>query len=336
MPARLFCKTGELAGSSYTIGHEATIGRTSDNEITLHPTIISGRHARIYFDPAQQCYLLEDLESSNGTALDGVAVREAVRLGPLHVITFAGQFDFFFQETPVGAVAQPTPPPRATPARETVAEAPTPVEADEPGERTVLEDLFAPTPPRPATQDEKTQFGDGFPPVPPLRETAPTPPPAPDEPEKTRMGDPFAPMPPLQEATGTAPPAPAPPVQPESDETILVRRPPDAPPRFELDVTLPEEKRLTFVLKEGENVLGRDSASDLVVPLQAVSRRHALFTVRAGRVTVQDLGSKNFTYVAAQRITAEVEVTPGTPVRFGYDVEAQLRRIHPDDRPNQA
>ena len=56
MPARLFCEIGELAGSDFLIDREATIGRLQQNEITLHPTFISGEHARIYFDTEENSY----------------------------------------------------------------------------------------------------------------------------------------------------------------------------------------------------------------------------------------------------------------------------------------
>ena len=90
MPARLFCEIGELAGSDFLIEEKATIGRLKQNEITLHPTFISGEHARIHFDKEENGYVLEDLGSSNGTMLDGMAVTEPTRLDRLHVITLAG------------------------------------------------------------------------------------------------------------------------------------------------------------------------------------------------------------------------------------------------------
>lgn len=97
MQARLFCKTGQLAGATFAIGEQATIGTRAENEIVLYPKIVSGRHARISFDKAQDSYFLEDLASKNGTALDGIEISGRVRLGSLHVVTVAGEFDFIFQ-----------------------------------------------------------------------------------------------------------------------------------------------------------------------------------------------------------------------------------------------
>ncbi len=93
----MFCKTGQLAGAKFEIKEEATIGSKSENTIRLHPKIISGNHARIYYDENEKCYFLEDLGSGNGTQLDGVTITEKEKLTNLHVITFADSFDFIFQ-----------------------------------------------------------------------------------------------------------------------------------------------------------------------------------------------------------------------------------------------
>jgi diguanylate cyclase (GGDEF)-like protein len=58
-----------------------------------------------------------------------------------------------------------------------------------------------------------------------------------------------------------------------------------------------------FPLEPGEAVLGRSSDCDLLVPLDGVSRRHCRFRVEPGRVTVQDLGSKNGTWINGERLT---------------------------------
>lgn len=97
MQAKMFCKTGQLAGAKFEIKEEATIGSKSENTIRLHPKIISGKHARIYYDENEKCYFLEDLGSGNGTQLDGVTITEKEKLTNLHIITFADSFDFIFQ-----------------------------------------------------------------------------------------------------------------------------------------------------------------------------------------------------------------------------------------------
>jgi pSer/pThr/pTyr-binding forkhead associated (FHA) protein len=92
------CKTGQLAGKDYIIKQEdATIGKLPSNHFVLDADIISGRHAHIFYDANEQAYFLEDLNSRNGTKLDGVSVTQKERLGKLHVITFAKKYDFIFQ-----------------------------------------------------------------------------------------------------------------------------------------------------------------------------------------------------------------------------------------------
>lgn len=107
MNARLFCRTGALAGSDYHIDEEATIGRGEENDITLPPEAISGRHARIFFNDEHDRFVLEDLDSSNGTQLDGAEVDAPVPLKDLHVITFAQKIDFIFQVVEEETAASP-------------------------------------------------------------------------------------------------------------------------------------------------------------------------------------------------------------------------------------
>ena len=98
--ARLFCKTGEFDGASFEIGDQATIGRDKASEIALDVKFISRRHARLYFDAERACYVIEDLRSRNGTAVNGTRIREPAPLPPLSVITFAEKLDFIFHVRP--------------------------------------------------------------------------------------------------------------------------------------------------------------------------------------------------------------------------------------------
>lgn len=110
MTARLFSKTGDLAGTEFEIEREATIGKSTGNTIVLAPGTISGQHARIYFDDNTQSYFLEDTKSRNGTRLDGMPVSGPERLGRLHVITFANAYDFIFIVPQGAGQISPQPP----------------------------------------------------------------------------------------------------------------------------------------------------------------------------------------------------------------------------------
>jgi DNA-binding winged helix-turn-helix (wHTH) protein len=72
-----------------------------------------------------------------------------------------------------------------------------------------------------------------------------------------------------------------------------------------------------IALNPGENVLGRDGPD--VIPLKSatVSRRHARIVVDATRATIEDLGSKNGTYVNNRRLSAQTAIAEGDEVRIG-------------------
>ena len=67
----------------------------------------------------------------------------------------------------------------------------------------------------------------------------------------------------------------------------------------------------------GENVLGREGAGILAIDSPTISRRHARLTVGADAATIEDLGSKNGTYVNSERVTSPVRVVEGDLVRVG-------------------
>jgi DNA-binding CsgD family transcriptional regulator len=63
-------------------------------------------------------------------------------------------------------------------------------------------------------------------------------------------------------------------------------------------------------------ILGRSARCEFVVDDSTVSRRHAEITYRESRLRVNDLNSRNGTFVDALRIQMS-EVQPGQVVRFG-------------------
>jgi DNA-binding winged helix-turn-helix (wHTH) protein len=72
-----------------------------------------------------------------------------------------------------------------------------------------------------------------------------------------------------------------------------------------------------IALSTGENVLGREGSGIILLKSSTVSRRHARITIDADRATVEDLGSKNGTYVNDRRVTAPTPVADGNQVRIG-------------------
>jgi pSer/pThr/pTyr-binding forkhead associated (FHA) protein len=121
MPARLFSKWGETKGEEFLFNEQATIGRSTAATIVLESAAISSQHARILFDDQQDCYILEDLGSLNGTELDGMPVTQAERLGSLHLVSFGHACEFIFQrlesgveQVQTGESTQPAAPDRGT------------------------------------------------------------------------------------------------------------------------------------------------------------------------------------------------------------------------------
>ena len=51
-------------------------------------------------------------------------------------------------------------------------------------------------------------------------------------------------------------------------------------------------------LAEGENIIGRGVDASVWIDAPGISRHHARIVVREGTATLEDLGSKNGTYVA--------------------------------------
>jgi DNA-binding winged helix-turn-helix (wHTH) protein len=70
-------------------------------------------------------------------------------------------------------------------------------------------------------------------------------------------------------------------------------------------------------LRPGENVLGRDGEGIILVKSSTVSRRHAQIVIDANGVMVEDLGSKNGTYVNDQRVSGPTPITDGDQIRVG-------------------
>ncbi|HUI66230.1 MAG TPA: FHA domain-containing protein [Bacteroidota bacterium] len=335
MYARLYAKSGLLAGKSYDVVTEAVIGHGPECNLLVKSGVLSAKHARIFYDQKKGSYFLEDLKSYNGTLLDGKPVAGRVKLEKKHVIQFANTFTFIFTVEP-GQANDPLPPPPKDIPRE-----------PEP----------APPPRRkPAEVDDRAP---GAPPAPVEEHAVPEPQAAPPvEAQANPFGieEPVAKRRPVQEEV--SPPAPPVHVQPiEAEKPAMPAPPPPPPPppapqahdaaptmlideaqlaemlglpRFALEFKSVRGEKTTIQLKEGENTVGRLSTSDAPVDDASISRNHAIITVRGGKVTLKDLGSKNGTYVEDKKITSEVEIVPDTPIRFGLVKATILKKAeHP-------
>jgi len=70
-------------------------------------------------------------------------------------------------------------------------------------------------------------------------------------------------------------------------------------------------------LEEGENVLGRDPSARGSIPDASLSRKHACVTIRGDTVTIEDLDSKNGTFVDGKRIQEPTILADGDAIRLG-------------------
>jgi hypothetical protein len=73
-------------------------------------------------------------------------------------------------------------------------------------------------------------------------------------------------------------------------------------------------------LGDGEHVLGREEGVAICIDAPGVSRQHARIAVRAGRCTIEDLGSKNGTFCDGERVSAPRLLKDGATVGLGRSV----------------
>ena len=76
------------------------MGRTAWSCGLLGAAVVSQSHARIFFDRSVSAFVLEDLDSKNGTRLNGLPVEGVRRLGAVHVVTFGEEHDCIFVAEP--------------------------------------------------------------------------------------------------------------------------------------------------------------------------------------------------------------------------------------------
>lgn len=80
-------------------------------------------------------------------------------------------------------------------------------------------------------------------------------------------------------------------------------------------------------LSDGEHVLGRDPDLELFLDAHAVSRRHARITIAGDNASIEDLNSKNGTFVSDRRVDAAVPLIDGASIRLG-SVRLTFTRLH--------
>jgi DNA-binding winged helix-turn-helix (wHTH) protein len=72
-----------------------------------------------------------------------------------------------------------------------------------------------------------------------------------------------------------------------------------------------------FALENGDNLLGRDPTVQICIDHPSVSRRHAKIVLRSGRAMLEDLDSRNGTFVNGRRLESPTELGHGTVIGLG-------------------
>lgn len=75
--------------------------------------------------------------------------------------------------------------------------------------------------------------------------------------------------------------------------------------------------RRRFALAEGQTIAGRAPDAGIVIDHPSVSRYHARLVVREGGATIEDLGSKNGTFVRGEAVSAPTSLSNGDPIGLG-------------------
>jgi DNA-binding winged helix-turn-helix (wHTH) protein len=70
-------------------------------------------------------------------------------------------------------------------------------------------------------------------------------------------------------------------------------------------------------LQAGENVLGREGDGDIKIESPTVSRRHARISISPTGALLEDLGSKNGTFLRGAPVSAPAALSDGDEIRVG-------------------
>ena len=85
----------------------------------------------------------------------------------------------------------------------------------------------------------------------------------------------------------------------------------------------------TYALQSGANRIGSSSVNQVILPVPEISRQHAVLHLRGSRLEIEDLASKNGTFLNGQRIARE-SLDPGDRIGLG-PVELVVEEVESAD-----
>jgi DNA-binding winged helix-turn-helix (wHTH) protein len=75
----------------------------------------------------------------------------------------------------------------------------------------------------------------------------------------------------------------------------------------------------SIVVPNGESIIGREKVCSVQLDADSISRRHARLVVAGSTASIEDLESKNGTWLSGERLVARAPLADGTSVRLGSE-----------------
>ena len=79
-----------------------------------------------------------------------------------------------------------------------------------------------------------------------------------------------------------------------------------------------------WLLDRAETVIGRDESCDIVIPVRQISRQHLRIITEGGGAVIEDLRSKNGTWVNGYRLTGTRQLEDGDEIRIAKDIRLRF------------